>query len=265
NIACYRQDFNMDPLPEWRHNDAPDRQGMTEIQYVEGLYAYWDALLERFPGLIIDNCASGGRRIDLETISRSIPLWRSDWQCAPDNDPIGGQVHGMGLSYWVPLHGTGTYNSMTCAARCSTYRFRSSMAPALNFSVFPYEKTPIEQKYPWDWYRKMEADYLRARPLFQGDYYPLTDAKPDPRQWAAYQMHRPDLGEGFAMALRRRESPWTAAQLRLHGLEEGTTYELQDADTRRKRRVKGATLMQRGVEVTLGEVDSSCLLFYRAV
>ena len=73
-VSCYRQDFNFDPLPYWRDNDAPDRQGISEIRYVEGLYTFWDELLERRPGLIIDNCASGGRRIDLETISRSVPL-----------------------------------------------------------------------------------------------------------------------------------------------------------------------------------------------
>ena len=64
----YRNDFNLDPLGFWRGADAPDRQGITEIRYVEGQYAIWDELLRRgIPGCAIDNCASGGRRIDLET------------------------------------------------------------------------------------------------------------------------------------------------------------------------------------------------------
>lgn len=33
---------------------------------------------QAFPDMQIDNCASGGRRIDLETCMRSVPLWRSD-------------------------------------------------------------------------------------------------------------------------------------------------------------------------------------------
>ena len=37
HIHTYRNDFNMDPLPFWRQNDPPDRQGITEIRYVEGL------------------------------------------------------------------------------------------------------------------------------------------------------------------------------------------------------------------------------------
>ena len=41
----YRNDFNLDPLPFWRLGESPDRQGMTEIRYVEGLYTMWDEML----------------------------------------------------------------------------------------------------------------------------------------------------------------------------------------------------------------------------
>ena len=46
----YRNDFNIDPLPFWRRNDPTDRQGMTEIRYVEGHYAMWDEMIARRPG-----------------------------------------------------------------------------------------------------------------------------------------------------------------------------------------------------------------------
>lgn len=59
-IDCYRQDFNFSPLSYWRKNDEFDRRGITEIKHINGMYRLWDALLERFPNLIIDNCASGG-------------------------------------------------------------------------------------------------------------------------------------------------------------------------------------------------------------
>lgn len=77
-VDVYRNDFNIAPLPFWTATDAPDRQGITEIRYVEGLYKMWDDLRAGRPGLTIDNCASGGRRIDIEMISRSYPLWQSD-------------------------------------------------------------------------------------------------------------------------------------------------------------------------------------------
>ena len=78
-LDCLRQDSNIAHLEYWRNADAPDRQGLTEIRYVEGQYALWDELLTRHPNLFLDNCASGGRRIDLESISRATPLWRTDY------------------------------------------------------------------------------------------------------------------------------------------------------------------------------------------
>ncbi len=67
-LDWYREDFNIAPLEYWQEADAPDRVGISEIRFVTNLYAMWDELLARFPHLAIDNCASGGRRIDLETI-----------------------------------------------------------------------------------------------------------------------------------------------------------------------------------------------------
>ena len=109
-IALYRQDFNIRPLEYWSKMDAPDRQGITEIRHIEGLYTFWDELLRRHPGLIIDNCASGGRRLDLETISRSIPLWRTDYNYL---EPNGRQNHTYGLSFYLPCHGTGNHKPLS--------------------------------------------------------------------------------------------------------------------------------------------------------
>jgi len=85
NIDIYRQDFNMGPLAHWRAADAEDRQGITENHYCVGLLAYWDELLRRHPGLLYDNCASGGRRNDLESMRRGVPYTKSDYA----GDPVG--------------------------------------------------------------------------------------------------------------------------------------------------------------------------------
>ncbi len=79
-IDLYRQDFNFDPLGYWRGNDAPDRQGITENLHVQGYLAYWDELRRRHPKLLLDSCASGGRRNDLETLRRSVPLHKTDYK-----------------------------------------------------------------------------------------------------------------------------------------------------------------------------------------
>ena len=116
-IDYYRQDFNFDPMPYWEANDKPGRVGISEIRHIEGLYTFWDSLLERFPNLLIDNCASGGRRIDLETTSRSSPLWRTDYLYG---EPNGYQCHTFGLNFYLPIHGTAIYKT-------DSYTFRSGL------------------------------------------------------------------------------------------------------------------------------------------
>ena len=108
-LDYYRQDFNFNTLPYWYDNDAPDRVGVSEMKHIAGLYAFWDRLHELFPNMIIDNCASGGRRIDFETCSRSICFYRSDmlgrpWYDCSENNLIMNTY----LSRWVPVQGGGT-------------------------------------------------------------------------------------------------------------------------------------------------------------
>ena len=78
----------MEPLPYWHAADTADRQGMAETRHIEGLYAFWDDLLKRHPNLIIDNCASGGRRIDLETHWALDPLLAHGRAARPDRPPM---------------------------------------------------------------------------------------------------------------------------------------------------------------------------------
>ena len=53
-LDCFRNDANIAPLEYWRAAtaDAPDRQGMAEIRWVEGFYAFWDELRPPPPGQI---------------------------------------------------------------------------------------------------------------------------------------------------------------------------------------------------------------------
>jgi len=110
NADIYRQDFNTTPLYAWYAADAPDRVGMTEIRYVEGLYALWDRIQAAHPGIMIDNCASGGRRIDLETLRRAVVLTRSDVvdvgnKAGPEGKVnIVNQTQCWGLGHWLADH-----------------------------------------------------------------------------------------------------------------------------------------------------------------
>lgn len=254
-LGCYRQDFNMDPLPYWQAADAPDRQGMTEIRYIEGLYAFWDGLLARHPGLIIDNCASGGRRIDLETVGRATPFWRTDGP----RDAIAHQCHSFGLMAWVPL-------SATSQDRAGDdYEFRSSMCSSLCLNWWVSGDAPAERipaNFPFAWARKTLAQYLELRQFYYGDYYPLTGYSQARDVWMAYQLDRPDLGKGLVVALRRPQSPYESGRFPLRGLDEKATYKITNLDTRAQTVVPGAELMRKGMAAQVEAAPGSALLLY---
>lgn len=246
-INVYRQDFNMDPLPYWRAADPPDRQGMAEIRHVEGLYAFWDELLQRHPGLIIDNCASGGRRIDLETVSRSVVLWRTDYQYF---EPNGYQSHTCGISRYLPSTSTG------CGSP-DPYVFRSSMNNGLTLGWNLYQDDfRVEQA------RRLVEEFRRVRHLFFGDFYPLTPHRVTDDTWIAYQFHREDLREGMVLAFRRPQSPYVTARLALKGLSPTARCELTFADSGMQHVCSGNELAE-GLDVTIESAPGSALITYR--
>jgi alpha-galactosidase len=192
---------------------------MTEIRHVEGLYAFWDALVAREPDLWIDNCASGGRRMDLETCSRALVLSRSDmtdrliWD-VPGRATVGmaDQVQTTGLSLWVPLHGGIVWGM-------DPYRFRSAVQAGISLYDDPrYPEFPHEMAV-------QAIDELKSlRPYFLGDYYLLTTVTTSEKDWCAYQYHRPDMGAGFALYFCRAECETLSMQARLRAIDVGARY-----------------------------------------
>lgn len=257
-IDCYRQDFNFEPLGYWRHSDAEDRRGISEIKHINGLYRLWDALLERFPHLIIDNCASGGRRIDIETLRRSIPLWRSDLEC-PANYPIeGAQSHHISFGLWMPYSGTGSGRDY------DTYRIRSAYTPALttNYS-FSQRNDFGSDADQLAWLKARTEEYLRLRPYFSEDFYPLTEISDNDDVWSAAQFHRPSEGDGIIQTFRRENSPYTECMFRLRGLDHEKTYVFTDIDAPEESlEFSGKELTERGFKARVEEQRSAKIWFY---
>ncbi|WP_349318286.1 glycoside hydrolase family 36 protein [Chitinophaga sp. MM2321] len=250
-VDYYRQDFNMDPMPYWTANDKPNRTGISEIRHIEGLYAYWDSLLVRFPDLLIDNCASGGRRIDLETTSRSSPLWRTDYQYG---EPNGSQCHAYGLNFYLPLSGTGNVVS-------TPYAFRSSMSSAV---ALMWDINNSSRSLPQ--MQKCMQEFKQLRPFYYSDYYPLTqtDNMTKDNVWLAYQLNRPEASDGIIMAFRREDAPEESIQVQLRGIDKTASYELLDEDTQKKI-IQNGEQLSNGIALSLKEKKTSLLISYKKV
>ncbi len=259
-IDLYRQDFNMDPLGHWRGNDVSDRRGITEIRHITGYLAYWDELRRRHPDMLIDSCASGGRRNDLETMRRAVPLWRSDYAF----EPIGHQCMTYGLSMWLPFHGTGTVAHAEAGyygagkSPVEPYAFWSNAAPSLVLAM-----DLRERDLDYDLLRKLVDQWRLVSECYYGDFYPLTSYSLAKDAWMAWQFDLPEKGCGMVQAFRRKESIYEVARLRLRGLDPDAGYTLTDVATGKNTSASGKELLERGLRTEIIDRPGVLVLTYQ--
>jgi alpha-galactosidase len=246
-VDIYRHDFNMHPLYYWRAQEPADRQGMTELRYILGFYAFWDRLRADHPDLVIDNSASGGRRLDLETISRSIALFRTDyfWVAEADQDMT------YSLAAWLPIHAQGVHEAT------DAYTFRSGLGTSVCLAF------DFTRPRAWDGLRALLEEYRSIREYLYGDFYPLLSGIVGTSLWTAYQFDRPDLGGGFALAFHREGGGHATLPVRLRGLDPTAQYEVTIANTAPVRTISGADLATSGVEAAADGPRQSILITYR--
>lgn len=274
-IDIYRQDCNFGLGHFWAQADARDRQGITEIRYVEGLLHFWDELRRRHPGLILDIVQRG----DLETISRAVDLTRADYPISPDADPTAGQMSTQGLAYWRPHFGT----CLQTRPR-DTFYFRSAASPGVVFSPFNVAGTKeevgkfIPPDYPFDWLRTMVEQLKLLRPYFYGDYYPVAPCsgigncavlgRPERSaawEWAAWQFNRPEQGDGVLQAFRRNKCPEASKTFRLRRLDSQSKYEIANLDVRGTTTTTGRELMEVGLTVEISDEPGAALITYKRI
>ncbi len=248
-IDFYRQDFNLDFVDlYWAAADGRERRGVTEMKYIEGLYKYWDYLLERFPGLRIDNCASGGRRIDLETISRSVPLWRTDYGYG---EPLGYQCQTYAINMFLPQSGTACYNTDFYTSRSG---YSSAMVAHIPVLQGGYDAAAIRRVYD---------EFKAVRGYFLKDFYPLSGIGDvtAPDRWLAYQLDDPGTHTGYVFAFRRPGCSEASYKVDLCNIEPSVRYLLVNCNTGDRLDVMGADLA-RGFTMTLEETPGSILYRY---
>lgn len=259
-IDWFRSDHNIRPLDIWRRVDAPDRQGMTENLYCQGYLKFWDDLLANKPGLIIDSCASGGRRNDLETLRRSLPIHVTDYNYG---DLTVKQAMHHTLFQWFPYFGGVNWPANAPWAAhwpppSTLYSHRSNYAllylgNELGFMKDDYDFAELK--------RRMD-EWRDVAPLFDADYYPLLPYSRDDRDWSGRQFNNPETGEGMVLLFKRPKAIFTAGNFRLKGLEPETTYHVKNYDTNEIVRKTGKELMDTGLSIDLKKRPDSALFKY---
>lgn len=263
DIDLYRQDFNQDPLAAWRYNEPEDRQGITENHYVRGYLAFWDELQKRHPNMLIDSCASGGRRNEPEAMKRAVPLWRSD--CA--YEPIAQQCMAYGISFWLPYQGTGTTAARDSAyyddgrpTSVDEYAFWSTSAPSMLCSIDIRDK-----QLDYSRLRKLISQWRQINKYYYGDFYPLTPWSRENNVWIGWQYDVPESGEGMVQMFRRSESNIDKITVKLRGLESKAQYAVRNVDSDKDTVISGYDLIERGLSIEIPAKPGVAVITYKKV
>lgn len=197
--------------------------------------------------MLIDSCASGGRRNDLETLRRAVPLLRSDYII----EPVGNQGHTYALSLWMPYYGTGS-------GAIDAYMFRSVMCPHFT-ACYDMRRKDLD----FELARKLVGQWRQVAPCFLGDYYPLTSYSLANDAWIGWQFDRPEAGDGFVQVFRRAESIYRVADLKLQGIDAEKKYAVTNLDGGKTLVTPGRALMGSGLAVEITSCPGAALLTYR--
>ncbi len=274
----YRQDYNFNPANGWANQDAKEstssvvRTGASEIRYVMGHYELLDTIKDS--GRLIDNCASGGRMLDIEMMKRSIPLWRTDYTVSGTSVASGIRSQGANLSWWLPISG----GSSSSQGVTTAYGFRSYMGSGATMGLLS------DQAFA----DKMLNELLYNRDLMLGDYYILQQglhegltigvdtAHGNINCWleedsakdytdstnAAYEFYREDLGEGYLVAFRPTYSDEASNTIKLKGLDAHARYEVRDADSGKIGIYSGRFLMEHGLKLEFPSTLTSHMIYF---
>lgn len=205
-----RVDFWSRPYNNWVDYDKrlsreyngteTDRTGITENKHITNFYKLWDTLYAEYPQFSLDNCASGGRRLDIEMIKRGVALWRTDYE-SNDNETM--QTQTEWLAKWIPFSAVGCVGS-------DLYHMRSLYSACGSFST-SYDGAVKNGKVLKSYLTELKD----IRKYWYGDYYQLLPASSDTNSWQAYELWREDLNEGIVVVICRPDATVLSKQIKL--------------------------------------------------
>ncbi len=252
----------------WFSCDPPGQAGNGDYEHVLGLYEVLDYLRQEFPNLIIEDCASGGNRMDYALMRRTDIAWLSD-----ETDPsYRVRYHVFGASYPFPAEylnswlvesywehlGEGAKNPAELRAW-----LRSRMMGAFGISTDTVDWTPdlraavaneIKQ------YKTYRDIIVRGK-----EYHllPQTDVEPPnlepPTEPDAIEFYDP-ASDRAVVFLFKGVVPWTQRRVRLRGLVSSTNYSVQSADGQITLQRTGAQLMNQAITFPYANTQPSSIL-----
>jgi alpha-galactosidase len=243
-LRWIKLDYNVGPRPYWDHADPT---GKIQFSYLKGLYRVLDETLKACPNVIMECCASGGRRIDLAMLRRAHEAWISDESVSSENV----RFMQIGAGYFLPgqlnnecipfgqSEGSSTFTDYDVACR---------MTGSLAF----HGELSLLSSDDLDRLNRMADMFKTYRHLLREDFYPLLPQPSTDSQWEAVQYAAYDASESVILAFSGREElAEPRPQIRLKGLRINALYTVRRLGGATRQTMTGEELMREGLKINL--------------
>ncbi|ARI76142.1 alpha-galactosidase [Halobacillus mangrovi] len=243
NIDYVKWDMNryMTEIGSVAHES--DRQMEVPHRYILGVYSLYERLLESFPHVLFESCASGGARFDPGMLYYAPQGWTSD-----DTDAMERLSIQYGTSMVYPLSSMGAHVSAVPNHQVKRMTSLKTRGDVAYFGAFGYELDVTEMT---EWEQRQIKEqvnwYKEHRELFQyGQFYRLISPFEEDRNETSWMVVSDDKDKaivGLYQILARPNPGFD--RLRLTGLDPDIEYRVEGFEGT----YFGDELMQAGLQL----------------
>jgi alpha-galactosidase len=241
-----------------------DRQTHFWYDYVQGLYAAYARIREKYPNIEIQACSSGGGRVDFGALKYHDEFWTSDNTNALDRIFIQYGTNTIYPAQATASHVSASPNHQTGMSIPLKFRFDVAMSARLGMELQPKDISGNDSEFA----KRAIRDYKAIRPIVQmGDLYRLISPY-DESGWASLMYVSKDKKQSAFFAYSLKYHNPTYFETKLKGLEPDKRYKVTELSKRSSndafygndKTFSGEYLMNVGVRLRLYRPLSSVVL-----
>ncbi len=223
-VSYVKWDMNRAFSEVFSNGNDREHQGKVRHKYILGVYSLYERLIEEFPEILFESCASGGARFDPGMMYYAPQAWTSDNTDAVDRIKIQ-----YGTSFAYPLSSMGSHVSASPNHQVRRSTSLDTRANVAYFGTFGYElditRLPEEEL---ETMKKQIAFMKKHRDLIQkGTFYRLLS--PFEGTSSAWMVVSEDRSEALAAYFRvMQPANGKFERIYLKGLDAAEKYNVQE-------------------------------------
>lgn len=242
DVNYIKWDMNRTMSEVYSRSHSSDRQGRVMHEYILGVYDLYERLMQKYPDILFESCASGGSRFDAGMLYYAPQAWTSD-----NSDAIERLKIQYGTSFVYPPSCMGAHVSAVPNHQVFRNTPLNTRANVAFYGAFGYEldlsKLSDEEK---EEVRQQVAFMKKYRHVFQyGTFYRLSSPfESNETVWMSVSEDRSTAIVGYYRVLNEVNVGYR--RVRLAGLDENAVYTINGTD----QATDGRELMKAGLVIS---------------